>query len=182
MTITAFHRIKTWMKAKAPDVLGQLQPPATEDDLRAAEQALGFAIPDGLKQILREHDGSDDECGFWGFLQFVPTSFMAAAREDLMLWVNTDREYSVKSADLYPEIYPELASDEWIAIGHQGYADQLALHAKTGRVFTAGKDIPALALVAPSLDAYIEGFASDLEAGRYHVEEGFGGSFLEKAD
>lgn len=169
------------MEANAPDVLAQLQPGASEADLRAAEAALGFPLPSDLRELLRENDGSDDECGFFGSLQFVPTSFLAAARQDLMQWVESDREYSIESPSLFPDVYPELASDEWIAIGHQGYADQLALHAKSGRVFDATKDVPALTLVAPSLRAYLEDYANDLEKGLYRVEQGFGGMYLERA-
>jgi cell wall assembly regulator SMI1 len=181
VSIATFRRIKTWMETGAPDVVAQLRPGASDAELHEAEDALGFALPADLQELLRENDGSEDECGFWGFLQFVPASFLGAAREDLLRWVASDREYAVTDASLYPEVYPELSSDEWIAIGHQGYADQLALHAKTGRVFTAGKDVPALTLVAPSLAAYLDGYARDLEAGKYRVEEGFGGWYLEQA-
>jgi cell wall assembly regulator SMI1 len=168
------------MKDNAPDVLAQLEPPATDDDVRAAEAALGFAVPPALAALWRENDGSGSECGFFGFLEFVSTSFAKAARDDVMLWVETDRKYSLESPQLYRDKYPELADDAWIAIGHQGYADQLALHAKTGRVFRAGKNIPALALLAPSLEAYLDDYANDLERGAYQVEEGFGGFYLER--
>lgn len=180
IVVQAFRRIKTWMETHAPEVVAQLRPSATDADLRDAERALGFALPADLQALLREHDGSEDECGFWGSLQLVPASFLVAAREDLMQWVESDREYAVTSASLFPEVYPELASNEWIAIGHQGYADQLALHAITGRVFIAGKDVPAITLVAPSLAAYLDDYARDLEAGTYRVEEGFGGWYLEQ--
>lgn len=169
------------METNAPDVLAQLRPGATDDELHEAEQALGFALPADLQALLRENDGSEDECGFWGFLQFVPASFLGPAREDLLRWVKSDREYSVTDASLYSEVYPELQSNDWIAIGHQGYADQLAMHAKTGRVFSAGKDVPAIRLVAPSLAAYLDGYAGDLDGGEYRVEEGFGGWYLEQA-
>lgn len=175
-----FVRIKNWMKEHAPDVLAQLQEPASDEELEEAEAALGFPIPATLKALLRENNGSADECGFWASLQFVPTSFLVAAREDLMRWVESDREYSVESPNLFSIVYPELASDAWLAIGHQGYADQLALHATTGRVFSATKDVPALSMVAPSLDAYLAGYADDLESGVYQVEEGFGGFYLER--
>jgi cell wall assembly regulator SMI1 len=180
MNASAYHRIKAWMKANAPEVLAQLRPGASDADLGAAEDALGFPMPSDLRELLRENDGSDEECGFFGSLQFVPSSFLAGAREDLMLWVESDRQYSIESPSLFPEVFPELASDEWIAIGHQGYADQLALHAKSGRVFAAAKDVPALTLVAPSLAAYLEGYANDLDGGLYRVQEGFGGAYLER--
>ncbi|MEZ4222921.1 MAG: SMI1/KNR4 family protein [Polyangiaceae bacterium] len=182
MASAAYHRIKEWMKTHAPEVLEQLRAPATNEDIATAEQALGFALPESLKSLLRENDGSDDECGFFGSLQFVPTDFLQGAREDVMMWVGYDRKYSAESPDLFPEVYPELASDEWLAIGHQGYADQLALHARTERVFTAEKDIPALKLVAPSLEAYLEAYALDLANGLYSLEEGFGGMYLERND
>ncbi len=177
----AYHRIKAWMEINAPEVLGQLRPPASAEDLLAAETALGFAIPQELSQILAVNDGSDDECGFFGWLAFVGATWMVHARTDLMLWVESDRTYAVESPSLFSEIYPELSSDEWIAIGHQGYADQLALHARTGRVFTVTKEVPAITLAAGSLAAYLESYANDLENGRYHVEEGFGGVYLERA-
>ena len=173
------------IRAESPPRLTVIVPALNEsgnvrivvDESKRVLDAEGLA---GRYEFILVNDGSEDECGFFGFLQFVPAGWLAGAREDVMRWVESDRKYSVESPNLYREVYPELSTDEWVAIGYQGYADQLALHTKTGRVFQATKGVPAIRLVAPSLEAYLESYANDLEAGRYHVEEGFGGAYLER--
>src|SRR5262249_39429588 len=60
-----WERIHTWLRQHAPAVLDSLRPGATEETLRAAEEAMGVKLPADVRQSYRIHDGqSAGEHGF----------------------------------------------------------------------------------------------------------------------
>lgn len=44
--------------ARAPALFAQMAPPATEEEISAAEQALGFTLPSALRSCYQHHNGS----------------------------------------------------------------------------------------------------------------------------
>jgi cell wall assembly regulator SMI1 len=50
-------RIEAWLEANAPWIRRSLRPPATEDEIRAAQGALGLALPADVIESYRIHDG-----------------------------------------------------------------------------------------------------------------------------
>lgn len=53
----SWHRIDTWLAAHAPASLALLNPPASGDDVRRAEDAIGLRFPADLTASLAVHDG-----------------------------------------------------------------------------------------------------------------------------
>jgi cell wall assembly regulator SMI1 len=53
----AWVRIHAWLWANAPVVLASLRPPATDEQLRDAESALGVVLPSEVRACYRVHDG-----------------------------------------------------------------------------------------------------------------------------
>jgi cell wall assembly regulator SMI1 len=62
---TIWDRIHVWLAANAPEVLASLRPGATEEAIRAAEEAMGVTLPDDVKACYRIHDGQGP--GQYGF-------------------------------------------------------------------------------------------------------------------
>jgi cell wall assembly regulator SMI1 len=54
-----WDRIHVWLSDNAPDVLANLRPGATEEQIRAAEAEMGVSLPDDVKASYRIHDGQD---------------------------------------------------------------------------------------------------------------------------
>jgi cell wall assembly regulator SMI1 len=52
-----YASLETWLADHAPQQHGELQPPASAEDLSALEAALGQAIPEELREALELHDG-----------------------------------------------------------------------------------------------------------------------------
>lgn len=52
-----WDRIHRWLAAHAPDVLASLGPPATDEQFRQAEAALGVGLSDDVKACYRTHNG-----------------------------------------------------------------------------------------------------------------------------
>jgi cell wall assembly regulator SMI1 len=55
-----WDRLESHLREHAPSVLQTLNPPATDDQIRAAEQTLARKLPDDLAASLRVHDGQRD--------------------------------------------------------------------------------------------------------------------------
>src|SRR5262249_30976450 len=76
----------------------------------------------------------------------------------------------------------ELDSDAWLPIAGRDL-DGFAIHTASGRVFRIyHDDFPPLRLVALSVVAWAEQYATDVAAGHYCVEEGFGDCYLQYQD
>jgi cell wall assembly regulator SMI1 len=70
-----WDRIHDWLKANAPVVLASLGPPATDEQLREAEQAMGVELPGEVKDCYRIHDGQrviPTPVSYWPDLHCVP--------------------------------------------------------------------------------------------------------------
>jgi cell wall assembly regulator SMI1 len=50
-------RLESWLKKNAPEVLDDLNPWASESEVLELETALGFNLPEDLKESLRIHNG-----------------------------------------------------------------------------------------------------------------------------
>ncbi|MFG2887010.1 SMI1/KNR4 family protein [Streptomyces sp. NPDC048297] len=57
-TDESWTRIESWLSEHAPRTYATLNPPADAESLRAAEEALGLALPPDLVASLLRHDGS----------------------------------------------------------------------------------------------------------------------------
>jgi cell wall assembly regulator SMI1 len=53
-----WDQIMKWMRSRAPHLLEQLAPPATEAEIREAERALGVRFPTDLKWLYRRHNAT----------------------------------------------------------------------------------------------------------------------------
>jgi cell wall assembly regulator SMI1 len=66
MMESLWKRIHDWLDANAPEGYGDLRPGATENQISAAEQALGLDLPHDFKASYRIHDGQGNEPGLIG--------------------------------------------------------------------------------------------------------------------
>ncbi len=55
-----WSRLETWADANAPDLLSDLNPGATADQVQALESELGLTLPDAFKASLTVHNGEND--------------------------------------------------------------------------------------------------------------------------
>ncbi|MEU2671599.1 hypothetical protein ABZ622_22585 [Streptomyces sp. NPDC007164] len=60
VVVAAWGRTETWLRAHAPMSRATLRPPATPEQLAAAEQNTGRALPAGLKALWLLHDGTHE--------------------------------------------------------------------------------------------------------------------------
>ena len=176
----AMRRLRAWMSVHAPVLVENLAPGATTAQLDALATALGFPLPEGLRQLWSIHDGQHHELdGFVRHMDLLGTRQAAGALDDVLRWVAELRAHPEDWAEARVDA-AEIASDRWVPLAERGYADMLAVSGLTGRVFTIAKDIPPLQLLAPSVSAWLESYANDAERGAFTVARGFGQAHLSR--
>jgi cell wall assembly regulator SMI1 len=68
---TLWDRFHVWLNKNAPQVLPMLNRPATDAQVRGAEEAMSVKLPDDVKAAYRIHNGGD---GFlWGLDWHLPS-------------------------------------------------------------------------------------------------------------
>jgi cell wall assembly regulator SMI1 len=83
-----WDRIHVWLAAHAPDVLESLAPGATDEQIRAAEEAMGVTLPDDVRACYRIHNGQRPvlvNVTYWPDLRCVP-AFLHGEK-----WASLDR-------------------------------------------------------------------------------------------
>src|SRR5262249_3000411 len=115
-----WQRIEAWLSANAPKIIGNLNPPATDAEVAAAEAALGCQMPDQWRQLYQVHNGMNSEANlgslFYG-MEFW--SLAEVVREHGNSQDFAAMPYKVEAAD--PGIRLEnMYRKEWIALSFDG--------------------------------------------------------------
>lgn len=156
-------RIDGWLATHRPRFHKGLQPPATDADLAALQEALGAAVPQELATLLRWHNGQDPSVrgGFERDWTLLSAAEIAQTKRDL--GANSTAGWQVG----------------WLPIADNNADSYLVLDAKVPssplRALWHGKPDPQV--VASSLTAWLHDFDAALEAGKYH-EDAERGTFL----
>ncbi|GAA4913668.1 cell wall assembly regulator SMI1 [Stackebrandtia albiflava] len=95
----SWRRIDTWLATHAPESLAMLNPPASPEDVAAAEEAVGIAFPAQLRESLAVHDGISGWANLLPEADPVPTAHIAR------LW----RRWT----DFAEDVPPEAGREPW---------------------------------------------------------------------
>ena len=180
----AFDRICVFLSQnrRARWIVANLAPGATSAQLADAEAELGFPLGAELRAMWSVHAGQREELD--GFVESYDLLSIDRAINEMrslrQLLAATRR-----MPDRVPEsglTEAELASETWVMFAARD-ADGLAVNTTSGRVFEdEHDDAPPLHLVAPSLLAWINGYAARVVADDYRLEGGFGNVYLSPRD
>lgn len=171
-----WERVRRALDTHAPGLSKTLRRGADEAALGAAEAALGVTLPDEVRESMRIHDGTSyyivDGWEFEPvdrivslhamFCEFVDDGTITLGDSN---WVRT-----------HGPVRPQKWNRRWISIASDGNGDHLALDldpppdGTLGQVIRIDRDVRDVYVIAPSLRAMLEGFADDLEQGRYDIE------------
>ena len=174
MSDASWNRIECWLAENAPKIIGNLNAPASETELAAAETSLRLSFPQDVRDLYRRHNGmnSNDNHGslFFG-MHFLP---LAELVENHAL---TDGDaIPVRAADAGIN-QTDILNPKWIPFA-QDYGEcrlcvdlAPAINGTAGQViFTDQADNTAI-LVASSLDHFLATFADELDGGKYFLNQ-----------
>ncbi len=173
----SWRQIDDWLSANAPKIVDNLNPPATETELRDAEESLGMQMPPEWHELYRGHNGMNSDANFGSLffgMQFLTLEESIAdhkensAPVDSWLPVRRASDAGIRTDDMH--------NPNWIAIANSGETlirvDMLpeSTGMKGQVIFTDHADDTVI-LLGTSVAELISNFANDLEAGRYFLNK-----------
>lgn len=182
--------IEDWLRTHLPSALENLRPPATDADVRRAEESLGIPFPEALRELYRLHDGEENnwppgafDDGHW----FMPLAAViehgdamaefAASRptDSFAAWRSAVEEGVIM---IKGPVKPHIACAQWIPFTSSNgdvnrYLDfDPAPGGTPGQVIEHDPEGCSQEVLADSLTAYLARYAQDLAQGRYVVADG----------
>jgi cell wall assembly regulator SMI1 len=180
-----WDHIHKWLATHCPIVLASLGPPATAEQFREAEQAMGVELPPEVKDCYCIHDGQRSihtPVSYAPNLQCIPAFLYG---EDWLGLTDMVRHWRMMKgllddgtfADIEGEPHGPIRSDWWhpkwlpLTDDHSGYMKCLDLAAQrrghTGQVIFWCHDSAERGILAKSLTEWLARFALELERGEY---------------
>ncbi|MEP6519247.1 SMI1/KNR4 family protein [Microcoleus vaginatus] len=180
---TIWNRIDSWLAANAPEILNNLQPGATHEAIKAAEQFLEIEFTEDVKSSYRIHNGQLEErysvMPYWQFLCLEGMIGEWNSWKELLDTADFKEEdgndYGCASDGL---IRTELWwNPKWIPIASNLSGDSLCLDldpapgGQVGQIIFMCHDDGYRGFIAKSLREWLEQLATDLEAGKYKFKK-----------
>ncbi|BEN51430.1 MULTISPECIES: SMI1/KNR4 family protein [Serratia] len=122
-----------WEKMEAilqdtdPDLLADLGPPATDEDIATLEQALGLSLPADFVACMKIHNGQHGiSHGLFDECEFLSTSRII---QEWRIWKGLLDGGDFEGAESCPQsgIRPEWWSPAWIPFTYNGAGDHLCI-------------------------------------------------------
>lgn len=180
---TIWNSIDSWLAANASEIQNNLQPGATDEAIKAAEQFLEIEFPEDVKSSYRIHNGQFE----WRY-SLIPGWQFLGLEEMIGEWESWKK--LLDSGDFNEEDGNDFgcASDglirtelwwnpKWIPIASDLGGDNLCLDldpapaGQVGQIIFMCHDDAYREVVANSLREWLEQFATDLETGKYKFEK-----------
>jgi cell wall assembly regulator SMI1 len=181
-----WKRIERWFEANVPNIALALQAGATDEQIGAAERAMGVTLPEDVRASYRIHNGQRND------VQGAEYGFGILEAEDFLSLENMVEQWRIPTellregkfdgiiVDSSEEVKPEWWNSRWVPItfsGGNNYCIDLdpAPGGKVGQIIDVWFDAPERGVIAGSFMEWLEDFADRLEAGEYVTSEDYGG-------
>lgn len=172
------ENIQKWLAQHAAKIANQsLNPSASSSEIEQFEQRLSKHLPDDFKHLYSWHNGMNEAENlgnlFYG-MELFSLDHILQYRANLADLANAG--LSLEHTD--PQINPDNTHNpDWIIFAHDGGRTGLYLdlaptsQGKVGQIIFVDVDFDVAILVADSIEALVNDFASDLQADLYALNE-----------
>ena len=173
-------RLDAWYAAHLAADKYMFNPPATDAQIDALEQLVGFKMPRAYRQLYRWHDGENDDR--WGHIYGLPLLPLEHAAADWKAWKRTlagfgGNRYPVPGG-AWPEgaVDPAYTNPAWIPLtsdrsgGHIGLDFDPWPGGRVGQVILFGRDEDVKVVLAESLGQFLGWIAKLLEGGNFRLK------------
>lgn len=192
MIAESWEKIVGWGNRNAPEMLEDLNPGASEEQITALEAELGQPIPTDFRKSLLIHNGESDG---WPCKVFADYGAYLGTESILENWKQRkqiaadiedygdempDQEQQIRDGIIIVEgpVRPKLFLSEWIPIMDSNGDVFWALDMNPAEGGTPGQIIEvdlegcSWIVVTDSFGSFIRNYAKELEAGAYRVVDG----------
>ncbi|THG82314.1 molybdenum cofactor biosynthesis protein MoeA [Pseudomonas sp. A-1] len=164
-----WERLEAWLKANNPALLADLNPPATDAEIRELEQKLGVTLPADFVACLKVHNGQRGEAD-WLFdgLEFM-SSRKILRRWSIWLDLLESGDFSDCESRPSSGVRDAWWSAKWIPFTYNGSGDHLCLDldpaagGKYGQIIEVWHDQPERTLQAPGFREWFSAYVDCLE-------------------
>lgn len=175
---TLWQRLETWAERNAPEMLDELQGPATQVELEELEKRLQRTLPEDFKQSLLIHNGEDDG---WPARVFEHGAYLPVpgiyAQWKHLNFVAGEQEYVADDDEPVDQrIKPAFFREDWIPITDMNGDVIHAIDLDPGEGGVVGQIIhldweaDVCEVVADSFTDFLEQYVQALEAGKIRIE------------
>ena len=173
-------RIEAWITTHAPKLLAELRPPATLNQIGAAEAVLGVQLPDDVRALYRLHDGNGRAgsglLGGWTWLD------LATVVDEWNVWKELLDKGTFEGAETSPAsgVCGDWWNTKWIPITYSGAGDHHCVDlapvegGTSGQIIEMWHDMDGRPRVAVGIHAWLEQLATGLESGACVYSEVYG--------
>lgn len=181
-------RLDAWYAANLASDRYVFNPPATDAQLDAFEQLVGFRLPRSYRQLYKWHDGENDDR--WGHIYGIPLLPLKRAAQEWQQWQRTlaafgGNRYPVPGGG-WPEgaVDPAYTNPRWIPLTDDGSSGNIGLDfdpwplGRVGQVILYGRDEDVKVVLAESLGQFLVWIAQLLESGNYRLKAAPGEDIL----
>src|SRR5262249_40784079 len=152
----------------------------TEQEIREAEEAMGLALPEDVRESYRAHNGTNHAGFFPAGLRGVLLSLhdMVRAWRMWKRFVERDTLGGRRPEDVAKGVRRDSLNVGWVPFHSNGGGDYdcgalaPAPGGTAGQIITMNHETGEHRLIAPSLRHWLHNFAHDLEDGTYRFEDG----------
>jgi cell wall assembly regulator SMI1 len=169
--------IEAWIAVHAPAIRFELLPGASDDDVQSAEKSLGVKLPDDVRSSYLLHNGQSDIgtplLGEWLLLSL---EYVVSQWESLTQILTAGRLAKVNGRST-GVVRREWWDPKWIPVAYNGAGDFYCVdlnptpRGTLGQVISFWHTRDEREQIALSFRDWLQGFANDLEAGKYVVED-----------
>jgi cell wall assembly regulator SMI1 len=177
-------RLDAWYAAHLPPDKYVFNPRATDAQLDAFEEVVGFKMPRSYRQLYKWHDGENDDR--WGHIYGLPILPLKRAAADWQQWKRTlaafgGNRYFVRGG-AWPQgaVDPAYTNPAWIPLTNDGSSGNIGLDfdpwpgGRVGQVILFGRDEDVKVVLAQSLGQFLDWIAGLLESGNFRLRAAAG--------
>jgi len=176
----AFEKFKIWLKENYEDGLKDLNPPATEDEIRLLEQTLGCSLPKDFIECLKIHNGQGNMAGgIFDGAEFLSTSRII---EEWSVWKELLDSGDFDDYESEPDegIKSDWWNPKWIPFTSNGAGDHFCIdvdpekQGSAGQIITMWHDSAERELLADSFSTWFSFYVSEILKGKYAYSDDYG--------
>jgi cell wall assembly regulator SMI1 len=171
-----WQRIENWLELNSPEILADLLPGVSDDQIFELEQKLQIQFTEDFKASYRIHNGSRGGgpplMGAWRLLKLDLIDREWSLQEEL----SAEDVFEDDECEHEDPIQPVWWNAQWIPISSNSSGDFICLDlnpepgGSIGQIISYWHTDPVRKILAHSFREWLIKFADDLEANRYQVE------------
>jgi len=166
-----WQQLEKYLSTHDPEVLEDLNPPATDAQIRELERTIGIQLPADFIKCLKIHDGQAGKAKWL----FDGHEFLSSEKilMEWAVWVDllVDGEFDDRAANVDEEITTKWWCKGWVPFSSNGVGDHYCLDLEptilgnSGQVIQVIHDMPTRALKSSDFGSWFENFLSNKTGG-----------------